>query len=480
MVIAKEDNFIIDKWAGINVQADPELIDDSELVTCTNFLIGNRGELVKRDAAKGWTILPSGNSWEILGQFWLPAGTIRTIIWTGNASTKKCYYTDADPSVLGTAWTEITTLSGLSVYYGVQLNDAFYISTSAGVHKYTTGTTSALLSQSPLDMDMLLTFQTQVFGFKGSRFYYTAITNADIWYNPGAPAAAGGYVDISPGDGDNIKSAVAIGDRILVFKLYSTWIIYLADSPEFWQIRGVNPEIGCTNKHASKNIRGLVYFISPRGFWVTDGVSFTRLSQNIEANLPNRFGNFLANDGVCSYGTDYILLFFSTVTYVFRYTVPRGFTMFTTPWTKGNFKVIRSTSGVEQVAALSGSTINGMKPGTGPGGESITVSLRTKPWNIEDRVTRAKREKYALVGLGSANTSTTIRPNYFWTVDDNDVPAKDFPPKVKTGAEAMKLVGPGYGRTFQFVLTETSQERLEILWINLVGMLKRQQIEAAT
>jgi hypothetical protein len=473
MVIAKEDNFLIDKWAGINTQSDPELIDDSELVTCSNFLIGPRGELVKRDARVSWTTLPSGNSWEILGQFFLSTGAIRTIIWTGNPSTKKAYYTDTDPTTPST-WTEITTLSGLNVYSAVQLNDAFYIATSAGVHKYITGTTSTLLASSPVDMDMLMSFQTQVFGFKGSRLYYTSIINADVW------SAPGGFVDIYPGDGDNIKNIVAIGDRILIFKLYSTWILYLADDPAFWQVRGVNPEIGCTSKNAAKNIRGLIYFISQRGFWVTDGVSFTRLSMNIESMLSNRFGGNLANDGVCAYGTDYILLCFSSNFFAFRYVPPRGFTQLTSFGTVGNFKTIRSISNVDAVAVRNASAIFSFRPYTGPGGESIAVILRTKPWNVEDRVTKAKREKYALVGLGSQNSSLTIRPSYYWTVDDNDIPARDFPPKTKTGSEAMKIVGPGYGRTFQFVLTETSQERLEILWINLVGHLKRQQIEAAT
>jgi len=468
MVVPKEDNFLINKFAGINAGADAELIDDSELVVCSGLILGSSGELIKQDGTRTWNNLPSGGGYYVLGQFFMSNGTIRTILYTG-VSTKKVYYTDVNPAGGAPTWTEITTFSGLTTYSGVQLNDAFYVSDSAGVHKYTTGTTAALLGSSPVDIDGLVSFQTQVFGFKGSTLYYTSIANPDVW------AAPGGFLNIFPGDGDNITCIIPIGDRILIFKRTSVWILYLADDPVYWQVRGLNAEIGCTSKEAAKNIRGLIYFLSIRGMWVTDGVTFTRLSSNIEPMLTNRYGD-LSSDSLILYGDEYILINFGATEFMYRFIQPRGFTQ-VNGWA-GALKRIRTSTDSDYVAGCAFSLIRASIPGRGPDSQTVTISIKTKAWNIEDRVSRAKRGKYCIVGLGTKNQNTTVRPSYYWTADDQDTVPADFPAKSKTGTEAMKIQGPGYGRTFQLSIDESSTGWLEIHFINLVGMLKRQQIEA--
>jgi len=473
MVIANEDNFTIKAWAGLNMADDIEIIADEELAECSNYFLGANGQLIKTDG-RTTVGLPASQTgpYHILGQFIRTDGTIFTLIYCGG--TKKVFHTINAINGVTPTWTEETIFAGVTVHSGIQLADAFYISASTGVYKWTGAGTGALLSGSPLNVDGLIAYQTQLFGFVGSELRYTSISNPDIWTSPG------GWVSVNAGDGDNITAIISIGDRIMVFKSRSCWMVYLSDDPNFWQVRGVHPEIGCVGKYAIRNIRGIIYFLFSYSLWATDGISFNRLSSKVENSSSPYWGQNVATQGpfVNQYGEDQILFGSLTRVYAYRFLNPRGFTMVSSIFNGPFEKMLTSLGAAPTFVQVFGTVLYWATPGSGPiGSTAIVASLKTKAFLVEDRVSRFTRNKYTTIGTRAPN-SILPKPSYYYLVDDQQTPIYYFPARQRQATESAKILGAGYGRSIQFCMDENSQYKYEVYYLNLICMVKRQQIEA--
>lgn len=477
MVVPKEDVVEISGFGGINLASDAEYIADNELAYCNNFLLGPRGELIKRD---GYGNFPNFQGTRVLGNFIDTTGLPYLFTTDG---THVWWSTNAKDA--GT-YTEVTTLTGKTIHYATQLNNAYYISASDGVYKWTSGSTATLLAGSPANLQQLISFQTQLFGFYGSTLYYTSISNPDIWTSPG------GLANISPGDGDNITAITQIQDRILIFKSNSMWILYLADATELYQVRGLDPSIGATWRDAVANVRGLIYFLSESNFWVTDGVVVNRIGDAISPTWigGNRVYSNNTLDFVAPYSDDFIILNVTSIgCYAYRFTNPRGFTQIDIPGGgySGNLKKVQIKIGAGSVVVEWARGNQYLHPGM-TYGTAFTCNFQTKTFAF-DNTTRMKRDKYAFCLLGRnpwrSDSITnpglgTVRPTYSYLIDDVQTPTYDFPVKSSVYPENMKLRGAGYFRSFNFNFGEISTITFSVISVSFINHLKRQQIEAAT
>jgi hypothetical protein len=93
----------------------------------------------------------------------------------------------------------------------------------------------------------------------------------DDWRARGIGPA--GFLPFETPEGDDITALVPYGDYMAVFKRYSTHIISGRD-PETWRVRPLG-NIGASYVTAACEYEGLVYFISDRGFYVTEGTQIS-------------------------------------------------------------------------------------------------------------------------------------------------------------------------------------------------------------
>lgn len=89
----------------------------------------------------------------------------------------------------------------------------------------------------------------------------------DDWKAGGADGA--GFQPFETDKGDPITGLVSFGYYLLVFKRYSTFVI-AGINPDTWTVRKL-ANVGTAYSKAHCEHEGLVYFLSDRGFFVTDG-----------------------------------------------------------------------------------------------------------------------------------------------------------------------------------------------------------------
>lgn len=94
--------------------------------------------------------------------------------------------------------------------------------------------------------------------------------DADDWRTGGEGGPAG-FQPFETRAGDDIQAIVPFGHYCFVFKRYTTHSIAGRD-PETWQIRELD-EVGVIGELAATEHDGLMYFISDRGFYVSEGTT---------------------------------------------------------------------------------------------------------------------------------------------------------------------------------------------------------------
>lgn len=80
----------------------------------------------------------------------------------------------------------------------------------------------------------------------------------------------GGWIPVRTGDGDPITGLISYGYYLLVFKRRSTHVLAGTNS-NTWVMRELAADIGAVGPRAAVEHEGLVYFVSDRGLYVTDG-----------------------------------------------------------------------------------------------------------------------------------------------------------------------------------------------------------------
>lgn len=78
-----------------------------------------------------------------------------------------------------------------------------------------------------------------------------------------------GILPFKTEDGERIEALASLGYYLMVFKRHSTHVI-AGVNPSRWTIRELD-QVGAVSKNAVTTHNGLVYFVSDRGFHVTDG-----------------------------------------------------------------------------------------------------------------------------------------------------------------------------------------------------------------
>jgi len=256
----------VNRFSGLNNRDAAGRIQDSELMECQNFDLGRAGELIRRTGINQLIsgVGASGNVY-LLGLF--QTSTVSQILFRVGV---QLYYYD------GNNFTLIGTYNNME--QGVQYADKFYIVRRDDVILQWDGAALTTIPTSPSGTTCRIykdrMFVSNSFGPFPSRVYYSKVAD----FSTAGWNALGSFVDVQPGDGDVVVAFALLQDNFIIFKAFSTWILYVAPDVTAWQLRNASPEIGCTSKYTPREIEGFLYFVGPRGVYKTDGSTFDEIS----------------------------------------------------------------------------------------------------------------------------------------------------------------------------------------------------------
>lgn len=267
-------------WKGLNVDETANAIDDAELTDALNFNLTAGGELVKRtgwltvhdDAVQGGADL-GANAVKILGFF----NTNSFQHFVARAGANIYWSTD------GATWTLIAGGPWGNIEHGVQYTDKFYMVRRDATIVQWDGTTATAITGSPMGShckvfkDRLFVINSYAAGSPASRIYFS---NPFDFSATGWPAT--NYVGVGEGDGDVLVAVYNVQDYLMCFKAGATWNLYVQGTDTLaWILRPFNSEIGCVSKNSLVLYEGLIYFLSVRGVYQTDGNTVRNLSMPI-------------------------------------------------------------------------------------------------------------------------------------------------------------------------------------------------------
>ena len=545
MVVPREDNLTIEKFKGLNVASHPSIIGDAQFSALQNFNFGNSGELLRRRGLyietnfaelAGWT---AGKRVEVLGTFSNGTAldpqfnesivhyiyTIEGLPYSGYQYTKP--HVDED---------DVSPIEGFpadTICVGcVQYNDILYFITSNhGVYKcavpsgYDTLTATAV-ANSPNGI-AFVSFKDRLWivqvgsviapPFPGwattttlsSTIQYSAPGNFESW----DPAD---IQKVQPGNSDVITNLVAYSDRIMVFKKFSIWNMYLqgGDYP-ISAVRLLTGARGAITTQSVVNVNEIIYFISHDGVWRTDGNAFSLLTADLQPlfTYGPAMMTYNQSDWI-SYFDDHLYVRTSSDNVVATLEMPRSgeapespegyfYLVYNIPndaWAQeiysddANYrniltrpKLCRDEKGKlvflqgakDRVYSRSSDYWTDDYSGTRNAGASTIVSKAivnkfvTKRFEV-DRFSRVKRLKYLILGLkGEACT-----PSFTYIVDGDARQTVDFDPASVSKFAAYKVPGCGYFRTFELNMTDATKSSLEVSFLNFVIHLKRQLAES--
>lgn len=264
---------------------------------------------------------------------------------------------NAADEIVTVTWTDGTggTIVGTNIFMSTTESDETYLDTVEGAAVQTYAFTGGTLVPDGLteppetnSTGGVIAYAgcydgVRLWAFKGSTLYYSGGGSVDIDHFDSS--SGGGALNISKGDGDEIKKVVKMRDgAIIVYKEFSIWKVYFSDAGII-TLRNVNSFIGCVGKRAACAVEDDQVFLSRFGVFTlgnqpnfpTDilrvkSMSFpidTDLEKISPANLPNavmhydfkrrlrlayaegsntynnrefifKYGAWVPNDGICA------------------------------------------------------------------------------------------------------------------------------------------------------------------------------------
>jgi hypothetical protein len=266
---------------GLNLTTPPTEIADDELVTCDNFWFP-RGVMTKRAGFHKATTTPLSSSKLVIlgfnpldGRF-LIAPQTGTLLWRTLGGSQPTAVLPSTGSITNIPkWLQV-------------IQDVAYVGFDGamGIRTLTAGVLSdAAITNSPPSTTHAWhknRIFTNVYGVTGRIMWSDApglvISGTLTWTSTNT-------WDVGVEDKEPITALVSLGDLLIIFKLTSTWVLYVqGDSPANWVLRKLNNSIGCAETRGSlpwHSYSGEIYFISQQGLYKTNGQSFVNLSEKI-------------------------------------------------------------------------------------------------------------------------------------------------------------------------------------------------------
>lgn len=270
-----EAHLTVPTFKGVNLTDPEHVIDDKEFASVQNLIINDAGDLIRRKP---------------LRVFHNPEDAPRGFVGMLGIFYNRILFTSGDNVYLSPVDTDLSdtyvAISGVGedAASAVLYNKNIYIWSNSSSPSLTALTVSDWQADSPTIGGATITgtppdnivksiiFKDRMFAMKdpgdqSSRITYSAVNDPGNW-------TGGGFFDVSPGDGDYVSDICPFGERLFIFKRNSTYTLTIAGDPSGWVLKQFDKSVGAIHPFNTLEYRGLLYCLSTRGLYRSDGVVF--------------------------------------------------------------------------------------------------------------------------------------------------------------------------------------------------------------
>lgn len=275
---------------GLNLNEDPSIISDDQMMQCVNFDIGRAGELSVRPGLKQASTL--GTSHYLLGTVRKLDGTYRTYARYSDATVTNGIMYSEDG---GATWVASGIAAGAVGVSTAVIQYVDPVNTTVPyaflIPKGTGSTTAGAGSRQNLNDNTVVNVTGMPNGtaaviYRERLFIYGPTNEASkgsyrIWYSAAKNFTTFGvnnFIDVGPGDGEFVTHMAIQNDQMVIFKENSSWVLTFEDDPAFGILRKFNNEIGATSPNSVITFENQLYLIDQRSVFRLINLLFEEIS----------------------------------------------------------------------------------------------------------------------------------------------------------------------------------------------------------
>lgn len=272
------DNIVnFEKFGSFYLSSTGENIPDDGLLECQNMRLTPYGALTSRkgisefrntglDASSFYPIFSNGST-----VYCVSAGVSIIYLWTSGTT-----FTSGGAVPSPTIRLVNGDLADDGKYYAPLGGASIIAIDSAGTDTTTGGLASSITD--PLRYHQGRLFAVKIVAAQPTNvLYYTDVNTYTAW-----PTAN----NVVIGDSSTyITGVVSLGERLIIFKPDSVWVLYTSSTPSNWVLRRVYDRAGNLGSTSFPHINSMpilienvIYFAHSSGLYATDGVNFKNLS----------------------------------------------------------------------------------------------------------------------------------------------------------------------------------------------------------
>lgn len=295
------------RFGGLNLRDDPAEVGWDGAIDLLNVTFTERGAVKTRDGYDPFTTVKGTNRYDSLGVFYTTAGTRQLVCGAG----ARIEALDTSGAITGTPVTTATASPHYFARFGGPGAERLYIANGADTVRYWDGaafTTPAYTGTTPDGRFLAVTpWDNRLVSARMNGTSAGDNVSSVRFSNPGEPHTFGAndYIDLEPGDGEQIMGVVAWGERVFVFKESKFFVFYgtttdSAGDSEFLYTP-METGVGLASSKAICAGRDGVYFMSRTGVYRTDGGTPTPVSSPVEPIWSGQASGFFVS-GTLNHG----------------------------------------------------------------------------------------------------------------------------------------------------------------------------------
>jgi hypothetical protein len=276
---------------GLNLRDQPDVVDPSQAIDALNVTFTTRGAVRQRDGYGQLTTSPSSNRYDSLQPYYKTDGTKQLVAGAG----RRLEAIDTNGALLASDATP-TSSPHFFTRFGGPSAERVYIANGSDSVKYWDGTsftTPTYEGTNPMGRFLAVTgWDNRLVNARISGTSAGHNPSSVIFSEPGDPhnfpveSPQFTYVDLTPGDGEEIMGMCSWREFLFVFKETSFFVVYGtsvgANGYPVFEYRQVKAEAGLASSRGLAVGREGVYFMDRQGVYVTTGSEPKQISDLID------------------------------------------------------------------------------------------------------------------------------------------------------------------------------------------------------
>ena len=295
---------------GLNLRDQPDVVDPTQAIDALNVTFTTRGAVKQRDGYAKLTLSGGTNRYDSLAAFYKTDGTRHLVAGAGN----RLEAIDTGGAALSSDTTP-TSAPHFFARFGGPTAERLYIANGSDSVKHWDGsafTTPTYTGTNPNGRFLAVTsWDNRLANARISGTSAGANPSSVIFSEQGDPhtwkvaAPDRTFVDLTPGDGEQIMGMVSWREFLFVFKESKFFVFYGtsvgANGYPVFEYRAVTAGVGLASSRALAVGRDGVYFLDRKGVYRTQGEEPEQVSDLIDPIFLGAAGDFYRG-GVLSQG----------------------------------------------------------------------------------------------------------------------------------------------------------------------------------